>query len=137
VIQNLYATSLSLSLAGRNKDGETQVAFNKAISAIDEVISEMKSVMGEGLDRFKAAVGIFPERIVFFRDGVSSGQFASIRQTEVQGIKDALDARGFGDKCKLTCIVVQKRHHIRLFPVRGGETDRSGNCCPGTVVSFD
>ena len=42
VIQNLYATSLSLSLAGRNKDDETQKAFNNAIASIDGVISEIR-----------------------------------------------------------------------------------------------
>ncbi len=42
VIQNLYATSLSLAVAGRGKDEETQGAFKKAISAIDEVISEIR-----------------------------------------------------------------------------------------------
>ncbi len=42
VIQNLYATSLSLAVAGRHKDPETQESFNKAISAIDEVISEIR-----------------------------------------------------------------------------------------------
>ena len=42
VIQNLYATSLSLALAGRNKDEATQQAFENAISAIDGVISEIR-----------------------------------------------------------------------------------------------
>jgi signal transduction histidine kinase len=42
VIQNLYATSLSLAVAGRHKDAETQESFNKAISAISEVISEIR-----------------------------------------------------------------------------------------------
>jgi signal transduction histidine kinase len=42
VIQNLYATSLSLAVVGRNKDMETQKAFNDAISAIDGVISEIR-----------------------------------------------------------------------------------------------
>ena len=42
VIQNLYATSLSLAVAGRNKDEETQLAFNTAISAIDGVIAEIR-----------------------------------------------------------------------------------------------
>lgn len=42
VIQNLYATSLSLAVAGRKKDEETQAAFNSAISAIDDVIAEIR-----------------------------------------------------------------------------------------------
>ncbi len=42
VIQNLYATSLSLAVAGRDKDTETQKAFNDAISGIDAVIAEIR-----------------------------------------------------------------------------------------------
>jgi signal transduction histidine kinase len=42
VIQNLYATSLSLAVAGRGKDPETTAAFEKAIGAIDDVISEIR-----------------------------------------------------------------------------------------------
>ena len=42
VIQNLYATSLSLAVAGRNKDEDTQQAFNRAIAAIDGVVSEIR-----------------------------------------------------------------------------------------------
>ncbi len=35
---------------------------------------------------------------------------------------------------KITCVVVQKRHHIRLFPMDASTSDRSGNCLPGTVI---
>lgn len=42
VIQNLYATSLSLAIAARGKDEETQVAINTAVSSIDDVIAEIR-----------------------------------------------------------------------------------------------
>lgn len=42
VIQNLYATSLSLSLASRNEVGQTQQAIVSAIASIDSVISEIR-----------------------------------------------------------------------------------------------
>jgi signal transduction histidine kinase len=42
VIQNLYATSLSLAVAGRDKDQETKDAFEVAIAGIDEVIAEIR-----------------------------------------------------------------------------------------------
>lgn len=37
LIQNLYATSLSLSVAGRQHDQRVQDEFNKAISSVDRV----------------------------------------------------------------------------------------------------
>jgi eukaryotic translation initiation factor 2C len=37
----------------------------------------------------------------------------------------------------VTLIIVQKRHHTRLFAANEGETERSGNILPGTVVDSD
>lgn len=34
-------------------------------------------------------------------------------------------------------VVVGKRHHVRFFPQRPDEADRSGNCPAGTVVDRD
>jgi signal transduction histidine kinase len=47
VIQNLYATSLSLSVAGRQHNAQVQEEFNKAITSIDRVIA---GIRGEILD---------------------------------------------------------------------------------------
>ena len=43
VIQNLYATSLSLSVAGRQNSGEVQAEFNKAIASLDRVIAGIRN----------------------------------------------------------------------------------------------
>jgi eukaryotic translation initiation factor 2C len=40
-------------------------------------------------------------------------------------------------KAKLTFLVIQKRHHLRLFPKDAGPKDRSDNCMPGTVVDTE
>jgi Piwi domain len=40
-------------------------------------------------------------------------------------------------KPTITLIIVGKRHHVRLFPCRDNEGDRSGNCVAGTVVDSD
>jgi hypothetical protein len=40
-------------------------------------------------------------------------------------------------KPTITLVVVGKRHHVRLFPCRDNEGDRSGNCVAGTVVDSD
>jgi len=40
-------------------------------------------------------------------------------------------------KPPITIIIVQKRHHTRLFAQNKDQTDRSGNILPGTVVDTD
>ena len=42
-----------------------------------------------------------------------------------------------GIKPSITLIIVGKRHHVRLFPCKENEADRSGNCVAGTVVDSD
>jgi Piwi domain len=44
---------------------------------------------------------------------------------------------GLKIKPTITLVVVGKRHHVRLFPCRDNEGDRSGNCFAGTVVDSD
>lgn len=42
-----------------------------------------------------------------------------------------------GIKPTITLIIVGKRHHVRLFPCKENDADRSGNCVAGTVVDSD
>ncbi|KAG8905954.1 hypothetical protein FRB99_007888 [Tulasnella sp. 403] len=73
-----------------------------------------------------------PKRIIFYRDGISEGQFQECKDVEVQRIKAA--CRRANINPKLTFIVVGKRHHIRFFPANPGDADRSGNAPAGLVV---
>lgn len=43
VIQNLYATSLSLSIVGARHGGELESEFNRAIAALDRIITEIRN----------------------------------------------------------------------------------------------
>ncbi|CAN0505226.1 unnamed protein product, partial [Ectocarpus sp. 8 AP-2014] len=56
-----------------------------------------------------------PARIIFFRDGVSEGQFREVLRYEVRAIEQACAALEVGYRPTITFIVVQKRHHTRLF----------------------
>ncbi|CAE6439421.1 unnamed protein product [Rhizoctonia solani] len=60
-----------------------------------------------------------PQHVLFFRDGLSEGQFAAFAELHI--------------KPKLTFVCVGKGHHIRFFGDQQN-VDRSGNCLPGTVV---
>ncbi|KAJ3325485.1 hypothetical protein HDV06_004344 [Boothiomyces sp. JEL0866] len=96
-----------------------------------EMISDLQAITGKALDSFRQFNKVYPKRIVFFRDGVSNGQFKQVIETEVKAIKEAMEKKNI--VANLTFIVVQKRHHIRLFPIDQNK-DRSENCLPGTVI---
>ncbi|KAJ4500182.1 Piwi domain-containing protein [Lentinula lateritia] len=70
-----------------------------------------------------------PKRLLFFRDGVSEGQFKEVMQQEV--------CADLKISPKITFIIVGKRHHYRFFPLNPQnklEADPKGNCLAGTVV---
>ncbi|KAI9143287.1 Piwi domain-containing protein [Paraphysoderma sedebokerense] len=99
-----------------------------------EIVSDMGSMVVELLRKFYQTSGSKPERILFYRDGVSEGQFAEVIRTEVTAIKRACKVLDPDFNPSLTLIVAQKRHHTRFFPVRPEDADRTGNCPVGLVV---
>lgn len=58
-------------------------------SARVEVIERMDDMCYELLQQFTTKVGRKPETIIFFRDGVSEGQFPIVLAIEVQAIRVA------------------------------------------------
>nr|XP_043609123.1 protein argonaute MEL1-like [Erigeron canadensis] len=91
----------------------------------------------ELLISFKKSTGHKPHRIIFYRDGVSEGQFNEVLLSEMDKIRRACISLEENYMPPVTFVVVQKRHHTRFFPSRHGDrgtTDRSGNILPGTVV---
>uniref|UniRef100_A0A0D6R3M2 Piwi domain-containing protein n=1 Tax=Araucaria cunninghamii TaxID=56994 RepID=A0A0D6R3M2_ARACU len=99
-----------------------------------EYISELGDMAKELLDEYLKVNKRLPERIIFFRDGVSEGQFDIVLNRELMALKAAFMSFGSGsyDPC-VSFIVAQKRHHTRLFPL-GDVGTKSGNVPPGTVV---
>ncbi|KAH9179683.1 argonaute-like protein [Lactarius sanguifluus] len=100
-----------------------------------EIIDAMESMSTYVLTQYKLNTGKYPKRILFYRDGVSEGQFATVIQDELPLIRSACKKLGFNPT--ITLIVVGKRHHVRFFPRSDNEGDRSGNCPAGTVVDSD
>ncbi|KAI3940043.1 hypothetical protein MKW92_050333 [Papaver armeniacum] len=100
-------------------------------------VIELGGMIREHLRAFRRSTGQRPDRIIFYRDGVSEGQFAQVLLHEVDAIHKACQSLEEGYLPRLTFIIVQKRHHTRLFPEKHGDsntTDKSGNILPGTVV---
>ncbi|XXG43618.1 hypothetical protein AAC387_Pa01g3606 [Persea americana] len=86
---------------------------------------------------FRRATGQKPLRIIFYRDGVSEGQFYQVLLYELDAIRKACASLEPNYQPPVTFIVVQKRHHTRLFASNHKDrssTDKSGNILPGTVV---
>ncbi|TDL23829.1 Piwi-domain-containing protein [Rickenella mellea] len=98
-----------------------------------EVITELKKLIRTAIMDNNP-----PRRILFFRDGISEGEFDNVAAVEFRDIKDAAkEAWKLGKLTTplptVTYVAVGKRHHVRFFP-HEGQADRSGNCLPGLVV---
>lgn len=99
-----------------------------------EMIKDLSSMIVELLKVFFQTCGAKPERIVFYRDGLTEGQCSEVLAYEVDAIRRACATLDPNYRPTLTFIVVQKRHHARFFPIRKEDSDKSGNVLPGTVV---
>lgn len=77
----------------------------------------------------------FPKRIIFYRDGVSEGQFSLVLRHEINKIRSACQRISPGYKPAITFVIVQKRHHTRFIPTNPKDYHgRFSNIPPGTVV---
>ncbi|RKO87186.1 Piwi domain-containing protein [Blyttiomyces helicus] len=99
-----------------------------------EVYKEMSLGIIDLLKTFYQTSKRKPDQIIFYRDGVSEGQFGEVMSAEINAVRRACHAVEKGYKPPITYIVVQKRHHTRFFPLEKKDEDRSGNVMPGTIV---
>lgn len=73
------------------------------------------------------------------RDGVSEGQFYQVLLYELDAIRKACASLEPNYQPPVTFVVVQKRHHTRLFANNHHDrnsVDRSGNILPGMLILF-
>ncbi|KAF0690408.1 hypothetical protein As57867_018078, partial [Aphanomyces stellatus] len=100
-----------------------------------DFIEDMQGMTHELLRRFYQETHVKPERILVYRDGLSEGQFQATMKREVEAMRKACATLEPDYAPAITYVVVQKRHHTRIFPTQMHETDnKSGNCKAGTVV---
>ncbi|KAH9995013.1 Piwi domain-containing protein, partial [Russula vinacea] len=82
---------------------------------------------------------VTPRRIIFYRDGVSEGEYQTIEEVEIRALSE-LPESGIpkGVPIPLIFIVVGKRHHLRFFQGPGPNIkDKTGNVFGGLVVDKD
>ncbi|CAG8654357.1 5692_t:CDS:10, partial [Ambispora leptoticha] len=99
-----------------------------------EIIANLGDMVKELLKTFYQTCGRKPERILFYRDGVSESQFRQVLYDEMNAVKAACQSLEVGYNPTITFVVVQRRHHVRFFPMEKKDSDRSGNCLPGTTI---
>ncbi|KAF5757798.1 putative post-transcriptional gene silencing PAZ-Argonaute family [Helianthus annuus] len=119
-------------------------AANKYVSKMrsqthrQEIIHDLADMVEEILNDFVRELSKLPKRLIFFRDGVSETQFQKVLADELQAIREAC-RRFTGYNPPISFVVVQKRHHTRLFPAdpvsnSGRNMFSDENVPPGTVV---
>ncbi|KAJ7283579.1 argonaute-like protein [Mycena rebaudengoi] len=133
--------SFTALVANVDSDTAKYIAASRVQTSRVEMIEELQSMSKHVLSMYmryremaekKAAGNSAPKRIIFYRDGVSEGQFKQVLEQELPLIKKACQELGIDPK--VTILVVGKRHHVRFFPQSERDADRSGNCRAGTVV---
>nr|UYS55134.1 argonaute 2 [Diatraea saccharalis] len=95
-----------------------------------EMIVEFEDMMVDHLKVYRQHQKVLPKKIFVFRDGVSEGQFAQVMSSELQAVHNAYKTlAGPNAKPEVLFLLVQKRHHTRLFVPNSPD-----NVDPGTVV---
>jgi len=122
---DLYGTRYS-GICGTN--GVREEMINK---------ENMKTFLTTLIYNFKKNTTFLPNRIFYFRDGVSEQQYHHVLQEEVKSMKEVCQELNATWQPKFTVTVCSKRHHHRFFPGRREDGDRNGNCKPGTIVERD
>ncbi|XP_015438406.1 PREDICTED: protein argonaute-2 [Dufourea novaeangliae] len=103
----------------------------------EEMIQDLEAIMRKQLLFFYRQTGHKPEKVIFYRDGVSEGQLPQVMHFELNAIKKAIAHLEKSDTHQIPIIflVVQKRHHVRLFPTdKRNSDDRNFNVQAGTIV---
>lgn len=102
-----------------------------------EIIQDLASMVRELLVQFYKSTRFKPTRIIFYRDGVSEGQFQQVLHHELLAVREACLKLETDYKPGITFVVVQKRHHTRLFcSDKKEQIGKSGNIPAGTTVDL-
>uniref|UniRef100_A0A453KNM1 Piwi domain-containing protein n=2 Tax=Aegilops tauschii subsp. strangulata TaxID=200361 RepID=A0A453KNM1_AEGTS len=94
----------------------------------------------ELLIAFRRKTGRRPERILFYRDGVSEGQFSHVLLHEMDAIRKACASLEEGYQPEVNFVPVEKKHYTRLLSGDHGRhdmTDKSGNKLSGLVTAHE
>jgi eukaryotic translation initiation factor 2C len=133
--------SFTALVANVDSDTAKYIADSRVQTSRQEMIEDLQEMAKHVLTMYmryremaekKGPGNAAPKRIIFYRDGVSEGQFQQVLDIELPLLKQA--CKDLNINPTITIILVGKRHHVRFFPQNEKDADRSGNCPAGTVV---
>ncbi|CAJ0909392.1 5960_t:CDS:10 [Entrophospora sp. SA101] len=129
--------SIAALCASMDAKASRYAASIRVQSGRTDIIADLSSMVKELLKTFYQTCGRKPDRILFYRDGISESQFSKVLKEEINSVKVACQALQADYSPKITFVVVQKRHHTRFFAMDKKDADNTGNCLPGIVVERD
>lgn len=103
-----------------------------------EVITQLGEMMESLFNCYYRKNGHVPAKVIFYRDGISDSMFEVSIKKEVPQIYLAF-RRCFPlypEELKLTFIICQKKHNVRLFPEHK-YADSKGSAIPGLVIDHE
>ena len=116
-----------------------------------EIITQFDEMLAEVIRPYYVKNRCLPDHIIYYRDGVSEGQFNEVLQKEIGLMqklflevlpKNLAHLRTNPYKPKITVIIVQKRHHTRIRPqfeedgVGRMSNVPAGTTCDTTITQF-
>jgi eukaryotic translation initiation factor 2C len=67
--------------------GGQYVAFTRLQHPRQEIIANLKEMVGDAVESFGQKYKVPPQRLIFYRDGVSEGEIPQVAQSEISAIK--------------------------------------------------
>ena len=107
------------------------------VRVVEEIV-QMEKITYSLLKKFNQKTQQKPEQIIYYRDGVSEGQFAAVLNHELSAIRRACTTLELGYEPKVTFIIAQKRHKTRFFVENENDgVGKTKNVPAGTVVDTE
>ncbi|KAG7086886.1 hypothetical protein E1B28_002806 [Marasmius oreades] len=137
-----HAPSYTAVVGSVDSDVVKYISESRVQTGRNEIIEDLGGMVKNILENYmdyreniEGKPNFHPKRLVFFRGGVSEGQYQQVKTQELQVIREV--CRSLNIQPKITLIIVAKRHYFRFFPrdpSNRKEADKSGNCLSGTVI---
>ena len=104
----------------------------------DEIAKNLSTLVEEVLETFKKINSIYPENIIFYRDGVGESQKTVVMSQEIDQIKIALKNKSL-ESTKFAFIMVNKRVKTKMILEQNGrlENPRSGTVLDHSITAQD